>query len=84
MIVAQPVKKSDNGTSELDFLSSNLFIRIPTNPCPGKMNTGRIITSYSLTIYFNIIIPLRALHPSLPNGPFRASASLMSLETISD
>ena len=84
MIVSQLVKNSDNGTSELDFLSSNLSIRIPTNPCPGKMNTDRMISSYFLTIYFSIIILLRALHLSLPNSPFRASSSLISLESISE
>jgi hypothetical protein len=83
MIVAQPVKNSNRGASELDFLSSNLFIRIPTNPCPGKLNPGGIISSHSLTIYFNIIIPLRGLHPYFPNGPFRSGVSLISLESIS-
>jgi len=83
MIVAQPIKNSHRGTSELDCLSSNLFIRIPTNQCPGKMNPGRIISFYPLTKYFNIIIPLMGLHPYFPNGPFRAGASLISLESIS-
>jgi hypothetical protein len=83
MIVAQPFKNSYRETSELYFLSNNLFIRIPTKPCSGKMNPGRIISSSSFTIYFNIIIPLRGLHPYLPNDPFRAGASIISLESIS-